>query len=160
MTAVIEALLDLSNIVGGFLLALALLAGIPQIGDGLARAGGVLGPFGWIVGIVALVCGGYFLIYHLLNGPHIFHFELVAIGVGIALLWDRLTGRAPLTDRDGGTGRRQFARHRDTVADGDTVLDRSPSTATTAPATGWTLVLAIFGIIAIIVGFQGLFTPN
>ena len=152
----IEALLDLSNIVGGFLLALALLAAIPQVGDGLARAGGVLGPFGWIVGIVALVCGGYFFIYHLLNGPHIFHFEVVAIGVGIALLWDRLTGRTPLTGRDGTTRESLPGDGDAAVADGDPVPGRS----TTATATGWSLVLAIFGIVAIIVGFQGLFTPN
>jgi hypothetical protein len=70
------------------------------------------------------------------------------------LLWDRLTGRAPLTDRDG-TARGGPTPHQDRAAgDGDTVVDH------TAPATGWTLVLAVFGIIAIIVGLQGLFTPN
>lgn len=122
----IALLLDLANILGGFLLAIALLAQSPRIGDDLAAFARWLAPLGWILGIVALVTGGYYLIVHLTSGPRLFHFELVAIGVGLALLWDRLTGRA-------------------------------------APASGTSgrgLVLAIFGIIAMLVGLQGLFTPD
>ena len=126
----IALLLDLANIVGGFLLAVSLLARSPRVGADLARAAARIAPFGWIVGIVALVAGGYYLILHLTSGPHVFHFELVGIGVGVALLWDRLTGRpAPVLDGRG-------------------------------EAAGAGLLLAIFGIIAIIVGVQGLITPN
>ena len=65
-----------------------------------------------------------------MGGPHLFHFEVVGICVGVALLWDRLTGRSrPRGD------------------DGETV-------------TGVGLLLAIFGSLAIIVGIQGLFTPD
>ena len=76
------------------------------------------------------MAGGYYLIVHLTSGPHVFHFELVGIGVGVALLWDRLTGRP------------------------------APSTDARGASTGAGLLLAIFGIIAIIVGIQGLVTPN
>jgi hypothetical protein len=126
----IAFLLDASNILGGFLLAIALLEQSPKVGDDLGRGAARLAPFGWIVGIVALVCGGYYLIVHLTSGPHVFHFEIVAIGVGIALLWDRLKGRS---------------------------VDRAVVRSGT---TGAGLLLAIFGIIAIIVGIEGLFTPN
>jgi len=119
-------LLDLANIFGGFLLAIALLRRLPRVGDDLGRFAARMGPFGWVVGIVALVAGGFYLIVHLTEG-RLWHFELVGIGVGLALLWDRLTGR----QRPVGEG---------------------PS--------GVALVLAIFGIIAIIVGIQGLFTPD
>ncbi|WP_203986444.1 hypothetical protein [Sphaerisporangium rufum] len=122
-------LLDLANIVGGFLLALPLLRAIPRAGGEIGRVAGRVAPFGWVVGVVALVTAGYHLIVHLTSGPHVFHFEVVGIGVGLALLWDRLTGRpAPRED--------------------------------TPDATGPRLLLAIFGIIAIIVGVQGLFTPD
>jgi hypothetical protein len=123
-------LLDLANIVGGFLLAAALLRSSPRIGDDLARGAAAVAPFAWVVGIVALVAGGYYLVVHLTSGPHVFHFELVGLGVGVALLWDRLTGRtAPRADERGGV-------------------------------VGARLLLAIFGIIAIVVGIQGLFTPD
>ena len=128
----IDLLLDLSNILGGFLLAIGLLALIPNVGQGLARGADKLGPFGWIVGIVALVCGGYFLIMHAVSGPHIFHFEVVGIITGLLLLWGRL--RAGRLARGGEVPRSS---------------DR-----------GAGLVVAIFGIIAIIVGIQGLFTPD
>ncbi|MBW4329833.1 hypothetical protein KY084_02950 [Stakelama sp. CBK3Z-3] len=123
-------LLDLANILGGFLLAIALLEQSPKVGDDLARGAGKLAPFGWIIGIVALVAGGYFVIVHLTTGPALLHYEVVGILVGVALLWDRLKGRSV-----------------------DRAIQRSGT-------TGSGLVLAIFGIIAILVGLQGLFTPN
>lgn len=123
-------LLDLANILGGFLLAIALLARLPRVGDDLRRGAAKLGPFGWIVGVVALVAGGYYLLVHLTSGPHVFHFEVVAIAVGVALLWDRLQGRT---------------------------TDRAPARSS---GSGAGLLLAILGIIAIVVGLQGLFTPN
>lgn len=123
-------LLDLANIIGGFLLAIALLGRLPRIGDDLSRFADRIAGFGWIVGIIALVAGGYYLIVHLTSGPRLFHFELVGIGVGVALLWDRLTGRRAPRQDEGGA------------------------------ATGVALLLAIFGIIAIVVGIQGLFTPD
>jgi integrase len=55
----------------------------------------------WVVGIVALVAGGYYLIVHLTSGPRLLHFEVVGIGVGIALLWDRLSGRSRPDGRRG-----------------------------------------------------------
>jgi hypothetical protein len=127
---VIALLLDLSNIVGGFLLAAGLFRRSPRVGTDLARFAARIEPFGWVVGVVALATGGYYLIVHAVSGPHIFHFELVGIGVGLALLWDRLTGRP------------------------------APRVGDRGSATGTGLLLAIFGIIAIIVGLQGLFTPN
>ena len=123
--------LDLSNILGGFLLAIGLLALIPNAGDNLVRFADRLSPFRWIVGVVALVCGGYFLIVHLISGPRVFHFEIVGIAVGVLLLWDRL--------RAGRLARR------DLPASG---------------AQGAGLVLAVFGIIAMLVGLQGVFTPD
>ena len=127
---IMALLLDLSLILGGFLLAVALLRRLPRIGDDLGRFAARLAPFGWLVGVVALVAGGYYLLVHLSSGPRLFHFEVVGIGVGVALLWDRLTGRQQ--PRESG---------RDT-------------------ATGVALLLAIFGLIAIVVGIQGLFTPD
>jgi len=124
-------ILDLCNILGGFLLAIGLLALIPNAGDNLARFAERLSPFRWIVGVAALVCGGYFLIVHLVSGPRVFHFEIVGIAVGVLLLWDRLrAGRLA---------------HRDLPASG---------------SQGAGLVLAVFGIIAMIVGLQGIFTPD
>ena len=127
----IALLLDLSNIVGGFVLAIALLQRIPRIGDDLARADATVRPYAWIVGVVALVAGGYYLIVHLTSGPHVFHFEVVGIAVGIALLRDRLM-------------RRPMARG-------------SPSATA---VEGGSLLLAVLGLIAILVGIQGLFTPD
>jgi hypothetical protein len=125
-----DLLLDLANVAGGFLLAAALLRRLPRIGSGIARAAAASAPFAWVVGIVALVAGGYFLIVHLTSGPHVFHFEVVGIAVGVALLWDRLTGRAtPRADERG-------------------------------DVNGIPLLLAILGIIAMIVGVEGIFTPN
>jgi hypothetical protein len=123
-------LLDLANIVGGFLLAIPLLQRIPRVGDDLARAQARIAPFAWIVGIVALVAAGYYLIVHLTSGPHLFHFEVIGLAVGITLLWDRLVGRTA-TKADAGE-----------------------------EVAGVALLLAILGIIAIVVGIQGLFTPD
>src|SRR6476646_3560880 len=96
---IMALLLDLANITGGFLLAISLLRRLPRVGDDLSRFAARIAPFGWVVGIVALVAGGYYLIVHLTSGPHVFHFELVGIAVGVALLWDRLTGRPAVKDR-------------------------------------------------------------
>ena len=83
-----------------------------------------------MVGIVALAAGGAYLLMHLLEG-RVLHFEVVGLGVGVALLWERLTGR-----------RRPEA---------------PPGTEVPAGAA---LLLAIFGVLAIFVGLQGLVTPN
>jgi hypothetical protein len=82
------------------------------------------------VGIVALVTSGYWLLVHLTSGPHVFHFEVVGAAVGVLLLWERLTGRS------------------------------RPGSAEDGETAGVALVLAIFGLIAIVVGIQGLFTPD
>lgn len=132
----LELILDLCNLVGGFLLAIGLLTLLPRAGEGLGRIAARVAPFGWIVGIAALICGGYFLIVHLVSGPKVFHFEIVGIAVGVLLLWDRLRAGA-LARRLGGGGE----------------LPASGS-------QGAGLVLAIFGVIAMIVGLQGLFTPD
>ncbi|WP_232323475.1 hypothetical protein [Catenuloplanes japonicus] len=121
-------LLDFANILGGFLLAIALLRRLPRVGDDLSRFAGRLGAFGWIVGVVALVTGGFYLIVHLFSGPQVFHFEIIGICVGVLLLWDRLTGRRSLAHPDA--------------------------------SAGLGLILAIFGIIAIVVGIQGILTPG
>jgi hypothetical protein len=130
---IMALLLDLANIVGGFLLGIALLRRLPRVGDDLARWAARIAPFGWVVGVLALIAGGYFVLVHLISGPRLFHFEVVGIAVGVALLWDRLTGRS------------RSPRPRRDASDG---------------ATGLGLLLAVFGIIAIIVGIQGLFTPD
>jgi hypothetical protein len=130
VTSVMALLLDLSNIVGGFLLSAALLRGVPRMGTGVARVAALVAPFAWVVGVVALVAGGYYLIVHVVSGPHVFHFEVVGIGVGVVLLWNRLTGRP---DPRGG--------HQ-------------------VDPTGTALLLAVFGLIAIVVGVQGLLTPD
>jgi hypothetical protein len=130
---IMALLLDLANIVGGFLLAVGVLRRLPRVGDDVGRIAARVAVFGWVVGIVALVTGGYYLIVHAISGPHVFHFEVVGIGVGLALLWDRLTGRSAA--RGAGSGDQEVP-------------------------TGMALVLAIFGVIAMLVGLQGLFTPD
>ena len=97
-------------------------------GDGLV---GLVWVLPVIVGGVALACGGYFLILHLMSGPRIFHFEIVGLITGVLLLWERLN----LARRTG----------RDLPASG---------------SSGAGLILAIFGVIATLVGLQGLFTQN
>ncbi|TQS46542.1 hypothetical protein [Cryptosporangium phraense] len=133
---ILALLLDFANIAGGLLLASVLLERLPRVGSDLGLASRAAAPYGWIVGLVALVCGGYYLLLHVTEGPHVFHFEIVGIAVGVALLWNRLRPR-PAPSK-GGNGAVQ------TVA---------------APA-GLALLLAVFGIIAVIVGFQGLLTPD
>src|SRR3990170_555887 len=123
---IMALLLDLANIVGGLLLAVPLLLQIPSAGDGVSRFAGKVAPWGWLVGVVALVAGGYYLLVHVFSGPRVFHFEVVGILVGLALLWDRIRGR----ERP------------------------EPS------LTGFGLLLSIFGLIAVVVGIQGLFTPD
>jgi hypothetical protein len=127
---IMALLLDLANIVGGLLLAIALLRRVPRVGDDLGKVAARIAPFGWVVGLVALVTSGFYLLVHLVSGPHVFHYEVVGIGVGLALLWDRLTGRQPSRDD----------------------ADRAPA--------GAALLLAVFGLIAIVVGLQGLVTPD
>ena len=105
-------------------------AGIPRIGDDLARGHAAVAPYAWIVGVVALVAGGYYLIVHLTSGPHVFHFEVVGIAVGVALLRDRLTGRPAPEHRPGTT------------------------------LVGRALLLAVLGVLAIVGGLQGLGTPD
>ena len=127
---IMALLLDLANIVGGFLLAIPVLRRVPRIGDDLARFADRAAVARWVVGLVALVAGGYYLLVHLFSGPHVFHFEVVGIAVGVALLWNQLT-RRPKPQPEAGSG-----------------------------ATGAALLLAVLGLIAIVVGIQGLFTPD
>jgi hypothetical protein len=124
---IMALLLDLANILGGLLLAVPLLRQIPSAGEGLARFTGRVGRWAWVVGVVALVAGGYYLIVHVFSGPRVFHFEVVGIAVGLALLWDRIRGR---------------------------------ERAEPAGVHGSALLLSIFGLIALVVGIQGLFTPD
>lgn len=133
-------LLDLANILGGLLLAVPLFRGLPTVGEPIGRFTDRIAPWAWLVGLLALIAGGYYLIVHLVSGPRLFHFEVVGLAVGVILLWDRLTGRRALTP--GGA---------------------NPAGANPAGAdvpAGRALLLAIFGVIALIVGLQGLFTPN
>ena len=125
MTGLIALLLDLANIAGGFLLAIGLIRATPRVGDDIDRGADRLAPFAWVIGLVALVAGGWWLIVHLTSGPRVFHFELVGIAVGLMLLWGRIRGRPVVSG------------------------DRGPA-----------LLVAIFGIIAILVGVQGIFTPD
>jgi hypothetical protein len=124
---IMALLLDLANIAGGLLLAVPLLRQIPSAADPIDRFAGRVASWNWLVGVLALVAGGYYLIVHVFSGPRVFHFEVVGIIVGLALLWDRISGREQ-----------------------------------SEPATlkGSGLLLSIFGVIAIIVGIQGLFTSD
>lgn len=141
----IALLLDLANIVGGFLLAVPLLVDVPRIGDDVTRSDRALRPYDWIVGAAALAAGAYYLILHLTSGPHVFHFEVIGIGVGVALLWERLTGRP-----------------RPATGPAVPTITSLPASPASAPRTviGVAVLLAVFGLVAIIVGVQGLFTPN
>lgn len=130
MNYVTAALLDLTNIVGGFLLAAVLLADLPRVGGGIARGAAIAARASAVIGVFALVLGGYYLVVHLTSGPHVFQFELVGIGVGVAILRDRLFPGV------------------------------SARGAPAAPVTGGDLLLAVFGLIAVLVGIKGLFTPD
>jgi hypothetical protein len=155
-------LLDAANIIGGLLLAIPLLGRFPVI----ARLTAKIAPWRWLVGIVALVAGGYFLIVHLISGPHLFHFEVVGIAVGVILAWERLTGRRPLapaTPVPASTAPGSGPVPGSSSGSGSPDRAASPApAATSSPAdlAGPALLVAVFGIIAIIVGLQGLFTPN
>ncbi|GAA0284483.1 hypothetical protein [Cryptosporangium japonicum] len=147
---IMALLLDFANIAGGLLLAAALLQRLPKVGDDLGLAARAAAPYGWIVGLVALVTGGYYLLVHATDGPRIFHFELVGIAIGVALLWDRLCGRR---------GAKNPAEPPAAApANGSTAVARTRPAVETP--TGVALLLAVFGIIAVIVGFQGLLTPD
>jgi hypothetical protein len=143
-------LLDAANIIGGLLLAIPLLGRFPVIARLTAR----IAPWRWLIGIVALVAGGYFLIVHLISGPHLFHFEVVGIAVGVILAWERLTGRRPLAPA---TPVPASTTHGAGSPEAATATAPAPSPADLA---GPALLVAVFGVIAIIVGLQGLFTPN
>jgi hypothetical protein len=161
-------LLDLTNIIGGWLLGAALLSQLPYVGPWLARAAGAVARFVLAVGVLALMMGGYYLIMHLASGPHVFHFELVGIGVGVALLRDRLfppqesrvsaAGQAatPIRPPGGNPGSAGSLFDAGTPA---TSGNAGPG-ITHAALAGGTLLLAVFGLIAIVVGIQGLFTPD
>src|ERR1700743_698971 len=90
---IVSLLLDLANIIGGFILAIGLLALIPNVGPALGRGADRMGPFAWIVTVVALACGGFYLILHVLRGPGVLIFEVVGIGTGLLLVWERLRAR-------------------------------------------------------------------
>ncbi|GAA4604055.1 hypothetical protein BJY16_004845 [Actinoplanes octamycinicus] len=122
-------LLDFANILGGLLLAVPLLRRVPSVGGGLERFADRVARWSWLIGIVALVAAGFFLIVHLFDG-RILHFEVVGLAVGLLLTWEKFTGR------------------------------RAPGTTGTSEPAGWALAVAIFGVIAVVVGIQGLFTPN
>jgi hypothetical protein len=156
-------LLDAANIVGGLLLAIPLLGRFPVIARLTAR----IAPWRWLIGIVALVAGGYFLIVHLISGPHLFHFEVVGIAVGVILAWERLTGRRPLVPAavsSGSSGPGSTGHATDGLGGGAAPgANTAPGGITGPPPAdlaGPALLVAVFGIIAIVVGLQGLFTPN
>ena len=153
---ILALLLDFANIAGGLLLAAVLLERLPKVGPDLGLAARAAAPYGWIVGLVALVTGGYYLLVHVTDGPRIFHFELVGIAIGVALLWDRLRG--------GKARARSSAAPVGSTTPAGPVAPVGPAgvrarSAVEAP-TGVALLLAVFGIIAVIVGFQGLLTPD
>jgi hypothetical protein len=174
VTTVLAALLDLSNIVGGFLLSSILLWDVPKVGPVLARFTARVARAGDVVGVIALMAGGYWVIVHLASGPHVFHFELVGAGIGVALLRRRLftpaagpgpAGPASASGADHSTTS-MFVPSQGASAPGTSPASaqahgaaRSPAQAQSAP-TGGILLLAVFGLIAIAVGIQGLMTPD
>lgn len=158
---IMALLLDLATVVGGFLLAAAVLRRLPRVGDDLGRVATRLAPFGWVIGIVALVAGGYYLIVHLFSGPRVFHFEVVGIAVGLVLLRGRLTvGWASASGASGATTLRRGEDATNLAGARDPADTRGPAPGQPATVTGPTLLLAVFGLIAMIVGIQGLFTPD
>ncbi|MFC7534094.1 hypothetical protein [Actinoplanes sp. GCM10030250] len=162
-------LLDIANILGGLLLAVPLVRQLPAVGYDIGKFADRIGRWAWLIGVLALVAGGYYLIVHLFSGPHVFHFEVVGIGVGVALLWDRLTGRKPL-DGSPATGGASAAGGHGVSGPGAGGHGAGghgagghgpggPGVRSGGPS-GRALLLAVFGVIAIVVGIQGLFTPN
>ncbi|HWS36113.1 MAG TPA: hypothetical protein VN408_25680 [Actinoplanes sp.] len=197
-------LLDAANIVGGLLLAIPLLARFPAVTRTAAR----LARWQWVIGILALVAGGYYLLVHMISGPRVFHFEVVGVAVGVILAWDRLTGRTPLIPTpaaapatsptatgtpstsagdpaashaatgtpsasvgdpaaaqgwpSAGSPPAPAAQHNpaSTTAASPAAPAETASTPGAAGPAGAALVIAVFGLIAILVGIQGLFTPN
>ena len=183
VTTVTALLLDLANIVGGLLLAAALLRELPRVGPGLGRLTDALARAGLVIGVVALAVGGYYLIVHMTSGPHVFHFELVGLGVGVALLRDRLFpgSTAPgsrtaapspptlpttmgypdtrLPPAAGAPGQAGPAGQAAPAGQAGAPGPAAPA-GQAGPASGAALLLAVFGIIAIVVGIQGLLTPD
>ncbi|SDT57720.1 hypothetical protein [Actinoplanes derwentensis] len=151
-------LLDAANIIGGLLLAIPILGRFPAV----ARVTGHIARWQWLVGIIALVAGGYYLIVHLISGPRLFHFEVVGIAVGVILAWDRLTGKKPLVPAPATSAGGSSSPGIGWPSAGAPPEHSTATPPATAPAdlSGPALLIAVFGIIAIIVGLQGLFTPN
>lgn len=175
MNHVTAALLDLTNIVGGFLLAAALLRELPRVGPSVTRAAGAVARGAVVIGVLALTVGGYYLILHLTAGPHVFHFELIGIGVGVATLRDRLfplsratnptdrvTAPAGAPDASGlpGTTGPAGTGPMGTSPMGAGAGDPGAGAGPGFPITGNELLLAIFGLIAVIAGLQGLLTAD
>lgn len=155
MNHVTAALLDLSNIVGGFLLASVLLADLPHVGSWVSRVAVPLAQGSLMVGVLALVTGGYYLIVHLTDGPHVFHFEVVGMGVGVAILRDRLFPSATGARQAGGGHASASGRAHQLF-----LSARATAVSPAATITSGGLLLAVFGLIAILVGIQGLVTPD
>ncbi|MFN8077645.1 MAG: hypothetical protein U0Q15_19790 [Kineosporiaceae bacterium] len=126
--------LDLANILGGFLLAVPLLRQIPGAAR-LDEIAATLDRFRIVVAVACLVAAGYFLLVHITSGPRVFHFEIVGLIVGVLLL------RRPSTP-----GRR--------------AAEPQPSAGNAVTQDPLTLLVCVLGIIAIVVGLQGLVTPN
>ena len=110
--------LHLANIFGGILLALPMIIELSKPNSNVKSSAKSAGEYGWIVGIVALVTGGYFLIVHL-DTLDVTHYEVVAVIVGLLLIAPRL---------------------------GRSISGQGPR-----------LLVGIFGLIALLVGLQGLF---
>jgi hypothetical protein len=150
VATVTALVLDLANILGGLVLAATLLGELPGAGRAVSAVTGPLARVGVVLGVVALAAGTYYLIAHIVSGPHVFHFELVGIGVGVALLRERLFPRTAAPA--GGPTPSDFVDTRP-----------QPSTApipAPAPVAGMSLLLAVYGLVAIVVGIQGLLTPD
>lgn len=163
-------LLDAANIVGGLLLAMALLRDVPGIGTLVVRSTAVVSPFRFLVGVLGLVAGGYHLLVHLTSGPHVFHFELAGIGVGVALLRTHLLARLGRSTSAATDTATRAAPDTANLCLGTGVPPVSPPTSAPnapdsasprpGPPRGADLLLTVFGLIALMVGVQGLFTPN
>lgn len=160
MNHVTALLLDLTNIVGGFLLAGVLLSDLPRVGRWVGRAAALVARSTLVVGVLALVMGGYYVILHLTSGPHVFHFELVGIGVGVATLRDRLFPRSAPSPTASAAGPTPPAAGHGALFTPSPATTPIAAAGTPPPASGGALLLAVFGLIAIVVGIQGLLTPD